>query len=426
MVLIYAERSPANQRVSIRIHQGKLHVEFLIAFRYTGAVKSWRTILWFSWTAILLAACGEAGGGETAVSTVNSQQPTKNSQQVAISPQPSAISSQSGTQTPSLIPSQTMTAITIQPQALGTPALTPHSSVLSPSPTSTPNPYADYTIDALAAREYGGGELNIVNMLEETEMFTRYLITYPSDGLTIYGFMNVPHEGSKFPVAIVLHGYVDPADYETIAYTRRYADALAEAGYFVIHPSLRNYPPSDEGPNAYRVGFAVDVLNLIAVIREQSQDPTGYLRRADADRIHLWGHSMGGGVALRVITVNNAPYIRAAVLYAAMSGDEQQNFEQIQVWTNGRSGTYELSAPPDMLQAISPIYHLDRITAPVSIHHSEADDVVPIAWSNDLCARLQALNHAVECHTYYAMPHTFRGESDKIFMERVAHFFDSN
>ena len=369
-------------------------------------------ILWYGWLAILLAACGEAGGGETAVPTINHQLLAVSRQPLAVSRQPLAVSPEPLAGTPS------------PPHSL-TPS-PPHLVTLSPTPFSTPNPYTAYTIESLAARAYGGGVLEIVDTLEETETFSRYLITYPSDGLTIYGFMNVPHEGDNFPVAIVLHGYVDPADYETVAYTRRYADALAEAGYFVIHPNFRNYPPSDEGPNAYRVGYAVDVLNLIAVIREQSQDPIGTLRRADADRIHLWGHSMGGGVALRVITVNNEPYIRAAVLYAAMSGDEQQNFEQIQMWTNGRSGDFELNAPPEMLAAISPINYLDRITASISIHHSAADDVVPVAWSNDLCQRLQAINHPVECHTYFAVPHTFRGQNDEIFMERVVRFFDSN
>ena len=66
---------------------------------------------------------------------------------------------------------------------------------------------------------------------------------------------DVPNEGAEFPVAIVLHGYIDPAEYDTLAYTQRYADALAEAGYFVIHPNFRNYPPSDEGPNPYRNNF---------------------------------------------------------------------------------------------------------------------------------------------------------------------------
>lgn len=311
-----------------------------------------------------------------------------------------------------------------------TPTITALPPTNTPPPTMPPtptvDPYADLTIDALTARSYGGGEIEIIETLDEEETFTRYLITYPSDGLTVYGYMNVPIEGDNFPVALVLHGYIDPAVYETVAYTRRYADALAEAGYFVIHPNFRNYPPSDPGPNPYRIGYTIDTLNLIAIIREQSQDDFGYLRRADADNIHLWGHSMGGGVALKTVTVNNGEYLKAAVLYGSMSGNERQNFEAIQVWSEGRTGAFELAASDAMLNAISAENYFDRIQTPISIHHSVDDQQVPVAWADDMCAQLQAIEHPVECHTYYATPHTFRGQSDTLFMERVERFFGSN
>lgn len=312
---------------------------------------------------------------------------------------------------------------------------TPLPSATNPptqTPSATPNPYRDLTIEALASRTYGGGEVDIVDILDEEvplddgQTFSRYLFTYPSDGLTIYGYINTLDEGYKFPVAILLHGYIPPEEYDIVDYTERYATSLVEAGYFVIHPNFRNYPPSDSGPDPFRIGYAVDILNLIAIIREQSKDPFGYLRRADTDNIHLWGHSMGGGVALRVLAVNTEEYIRAAVLYGSMSGNEAWNYEQIREWSNGSRGEFELAASPEMMEAISPIYHLDRITAPISIHHSDADATVPLAWSEDLCGRLQVLNHPVECFTYNDIPHTFNGPGDALFMRRVIEFFQMN
>lgn len=299
-----------------------------------------------------------------------------------------------------------------------------------PSPTIPPIPtvdsYAGLRIKELAARSYGGGELNIIDTLEVNDDFTRYLITYPSDGLNIYGYMNVPNEGFKFPVALVLHGYIDPSEYQVVTYTARYASDLARAGYLVIHPNFRNYPPSDSAPLPFRVDYAIDVLNLIAIIRKQSSDSAGYLRRANVDDISLWGHSMGGGITLRVITVNNEEYLRAAVLYGSMSADEEKNYSRIDFWCQGTCADFELATPKETLLDISPLYHLERINAAVSIHHSEDDDVVPPEWSNELCKSLLALNHDVECFTYSGVPHTFRGPADTLFTQRVIEFFNRN
>ena len=211
------------------------------------------------------------------------------------------------------------------------------------------------TIADLAAREYGGGEIRVEEMLAVTAAFTRTLITYPSDGLTIYGFINVPQGEGPFPVVLVLHGYIDPDIYTTVAYTTRYADALARAGYIAIHPNLRGFPPSDDGPDPFRTGIAVDVLNLIALVREYGGQP-GLLAQADPARIGVWGHSMGGGATIRVITVD--PTIQAAVLYGSMSADERQNYERILLlvgrharargvrYAGGRSAPHRARLPP--------------------------------------------------------------------------------
>ena len=315
--------------------------------------------------------------------------------------------------TPTLVPSATPTAVPSQ-----TPTTTPTPL---PSPTSTPDPYWTYTIDYLRSRSYGGGDLQIVQKVGTNSAFTRYLIRYPSDGLMIDGFMNIPNGDGTFPVIIALHGYIDPSIYKTFDYTTHYADALASAGYLVVHPNLRGYPPSDSGDNLFRVGMAIDVLNLIAILKATGGQ-SGPLQAADPARLGMWGHSMGGGITTRVITVS--PDVKAAVLYSPMSGDEGKNYNAIWLWSSHDRGDQERQVPEDQLPRISPMYFFDYIQAPIAIYHSLADPLVPVQWSMLTCQQLKALGKSVECNYYDGQPHTFEGQVDKQFIQSTIQFFD--
>ena len=272
----------------------------------------------------------------------------------------------------------------------------------------------------MAARTYGGGTLTDRGKEGTTSGFTRNLVTYASDGLTIYGFMNTPTGPGPFPVIIVLHGYVEPSQYGILTYTTRYADALARAGYIVIHPNLRNFPPSDEGEDVFRTGMTADILNLIAIVQTQGGQP-GLLAAADPQRIGLWGHSLGGGLALRVITIS--PLIKATLLYAALSGDEQRNFDYVYRASGGRRGAVEYHTPPEMVHEISPLFHLERVQGAVSIHHGADDAGIPLFIAADLCERLQTLGKTVECFTYAGQGHIFAGRSDELLIQRSLDFF---
>jgi hypothetical protein len=120
---------------------------------------------------------------------------------------------------------------------------------LEPVETPTPDPFAGLIIEDLRARTYGEGELSIHEEMGRNDFYTRYLISYPSDGVQVYGFMDVPAGEGSFPVVITVHGYVEPSIYNTLTYTTHYADALATTGILTIHPNLRGYPPSGDGPN---------------------------------------------------------------------------------------------------------------------------------------------------------------------------------
>jgi dipeptidyl aminopeptidase/acylaminoacyl peptidase len=318
---------------------------------------------------------------------------------------PTATSIPSATETQTRVPTITVTS-TVTPL---------------PTLTLTPEPYWEYSIEYLRSRRYGGGEIEITETLGQNSAFTRYYFRYNSDNLSVYGFANVPHGDGPFPVIIALHGYIEPEIYQTLDYTTHYADALASAGYLVLHPNLRGYPPSDEGDNLFRVGMAVDVLNLIALVKQKGGEP-GLLQNADPERIGLWGHSMGGGVSTRVLTVSQD--VDAAVLYAAMTGDEQKNYEAIYHWLNGSMGLEELAVPAEALSRISPMYFFEAINAAVSIHHGLADKLVPVGWSMQTCEQLKTLGKEVECHYYEGMPHTFYGAKEKEFMRYMIQFYD--
>lgn len=316
---------------------------------------------------------------------------------------------------PTSTPTQTETPLAT---ATSFPSETP---TFVPTISPTPDPYHTWSNAYLRSRPYGGGQIEFVEVMEQNLFFTRYLIRYPSDGLNIYGFANIPNDDQVHPVIIALHGYIDPALYYTLDYTTHYADALASAGYIVFHPNLRGYQPSDDGENLFRVGMAIDVLNLIALIQAQSGG-TDLLKNADPSAIGLWGHSMGGGITTRVITVTDD--VKAAVLYAAMTGDEQKNYEAIRGWSGQTRGLDELNVPAEALMNISSMYFFGNITSAISIHHGTADALVPMEWSQTTCGQLQSLGRDAECHYYENMPHTFYGDGDQQFIQNTVEFFN--
>ena len=105
-------------------------------------------------------------------------------EQVAQGPTATATETPAPTETSTPTPTPTPTPTT-------TPTSTP-SSTPTVTPTATPNPYLPFTIPGLRERNFPGGQIKITSYWEETDAFTRYYITYPSDDLLISGMMAAP------------------------------------------------------------------------------------------------------------------------------------------------------------------------------------------------------------------------------------------
>ena len=315
---------------------------------------------------------------------------------------------------PTTIPSPTSS-----PTATLTPTLTPVPDRIS-TLTPTPDLFRQMYMESLIERKYGGGVLQDEGSFYLSPGFTRHLFKYRSEGLNLYGFINIPDGDGFFPVVVVLHGAIDPQIYTTIGYTARYTDALAQAGYIVINPNLRGYLPSEDDDNDFGVGDAIDILNLIALIRSQS-GISGLLENADSQNIGLMGHSMGGAIVMRAMIIDQK--IKAGLLYGSINADERLNLVHF-----GNDGRREniLSYTDDVLEAISPSTLLDAINAPLSIHHGTEDAVVPVKWSRDLCQQLQDMEKVTECFLYPEQAHTFQNSGDTLFTQRMISFFDQN
>lgn len=306
------------------------------------------------------------------------------------------------------------------------PTLTPtYNPLLAlspvPSPTATPDPFTGGTIAELQARTYGGGVLEDLGALPSpSTRYTRRLFRYRSEGLNLYGFIALPRGEGPFPVVFMFHGHIDPADYTTLDYSARYADALAEAGYVVLHPNLRGYAPSPDAENSLGIGDSIDALNLIALVRQQA-GTDGLLNNADGQRLGLWGHSMGGGIVMRILAVDKD--IDAAVLYASIHASESFNLAH---FTEDGRGNPKPNVPAEALARLSPLEALADVEVPISIHHGVKDMVVPVEWSRFLCDYLKEANREVECTEYPNQPHTFQNSGDTEFIANMIRFFDAH
>ncbi len=340
------------------------------------------------------------------------------------------------------------TTTTLAPVATPTPEATATLTA-----TATPTLAPRYTlsldaralaVDSLRARRYGGGAIKVTRVLSDNGAFQRVLFEYPSDGLKITGMMNIPRGEGPFPVVILNHGYFKPSVYKPGDGTNFAADAFARRGYLTLASDYRCYGGSQCASNPLHVGYAIDVLNLIALL------PT--LSYADAARVGIWGHSMGGGVTARVVVVNDS--LKVAAFYAAVSADDETHY----CWLVGckpqnappifptpqkpttnldpdfaagldnaaASARDTLSRMREIFPRASPFNHLQYVNARVIIHHGEKDDIVPLQWSIDFADALNARGKPATLYTYSGEGHVFVGLQWRLFMERTIAFFDKS
>lgn len=283
-----------------------------------------------------------------------------------------------------------------------------------------------FTLDHFSRMRLSGTGLTLESIELQNAAYTRYRISYLSNGLKISGILNLPKGNGPFPLLIFNHGYIDPAVYTRGRGLKREQDYMARQGFAVLHTDYRGHAESDESPmdpeaKIYDGGleYAMDSVNAINAVRAAA------LPSIDASKVGMLGHSMGGGVTLSILTAR-PELVTAAVLYAPVHADMWENFYR---WRRERTeGDLTLTVfktreeNPAPWDALSPETHLRVIKAPVLLFQGGRDKDVPKEWSDHLAARLEEEGKEVTYTEYQNEAHEF-GPQWTDFMEKSAAFF---
>jgi len=351
--------------------------------------------------------------------------------------------------TPTPLPTHTLApSATATPAATATPlptaTLTPTATpTATGTPTPTPTPMHPLVIDVMREQSYPGSEIVIEQTLAPGVNYDRYVVSYLSEGLKIYALLTIPR-GEKpatgWPIIVFNHGYIPPAQYRTTERYVAYVDGFARNGYIVIRPDYRGHGDSEGEPaNAYDTpAYTIDVLNAMASAQR--------LPEADPNRVGMWGHSMGGTITLRAMVVRDD--IKAGVIWAGVVADYPELMERWQrrfmTSATGGAGTptpgvgtpmpgrrwgailYTYGTPdenPTFWASIDPWAYLAELSGPLQLHHGTRDTSVPVEYSEDLYAKLQADGVASELYIYQGDDHNLAGNFSAAMRRSVA-FFD--
>lgn len=264
---------------------------------------------------------------------------------------------------------------------------TPGGSLETPEPVQPSETLPPVThrrsLAALMREDWRPGRIRYGDVIEQTDAYTRYEVTYGSGPVTVSGVLLRPRGRGPFPGIVLNHGYIDPAYYVTGQGLAREQVWLAEAGFAVLHTDYRGHAGSDPAGDLERetrLGYTRDAVNaVLALEREPYVDP---------DRMAMLGRSMGGGVTLNALVVHPG-LVEAAVTYASVSSRYLDNLRHFTLPNRPdavRAMYAEFGTPreaPGFYRGLSSRTYFDRIDVPLLMHHGTDDESCPFPWARE-------------------------------------------
>ena len=268
-----------------------------------------------------------------------------------------------------------MTSVEADPPATDAP-----QPSAAPSESATPEAEAA-TLRTLITAAAESPTLTIEEDVPGGDGYTSAVVSYESDGLTIYGLLHTPEGEGPFPGIVFVHGAVDPATWSARTEYVDEQQRMASAGYVVLVPDLRNHGESDDDPDhdlALEMGTTLDVINAARALAVETA--------VDAEQIAVVGHSLGGAITLNTSVV--APDVAGA--FVALAPSHASPWENIVQFVPADSPFFmELTRMhgtpddnPEFWTDVSALTFVDRSDRPLLVVQGTADDVVPPEWAD--------------------------------------------
>lgn len=269
---------------------------------------------------------------------------------------------------------------------------------------------------------------DLMPQLKEGDMAEMRPITYKSrDGLTIHGYITLPKEalaGKKVPLIVNPHG--GPQGVRDSWGFNPEAQLFASRGYATLQVNFR--VSGGYGKEFLRAGFKQvgrkamdDVEDGIQYVIDQGW--------ADKDNIAIYGASHGGYAVLRGLTKTPDLY-KAGVDYVGVSNiftllnsipEYWKPYKEMlyQIWYN-----LEDTEEAAIAKEVSPLFHVDKIKAPLFVVQGANDPRVKIAEADQIVSALRAKGVDVPYMVKYDEGHGFHKEENQIeFYKAMLGFF---
>ena len=264
--------------------------------------------------------------------------------------------------------------------------------------------------------------------LDEEDMAFMKPISYKSrDGLTIPGYLTLPlnyKQGDRIPVVVNPHG--GPWARDNWGFNSQ-VQFLANRGYAVLQMNFR-------GSVGYgREFWEISFKQWGKTMQDDITDGVNWLIDegiADPDRIGIYGASYGGYATLAGLAFTPDVYA-CGVDYVGVSNIFTLLETLPPYWELGRQMMYEMIGDPDtekeLLKAASPLFHIDKIKAPLFVAQGANDPRVKQAESDQIVEALEAKGIDVPYMLKEDEGHGFYNEQNQFdFYREMIKFLDKH